>query len=262
MWWRSLMRLLTAFVLAGVVLVPSATRPPSAVAAEPCPAGPVTVRDLIRLARDRGPILDRHAGLGAISVSPRAAACFGPRTLRVTAFVANGIIGDVTPWSLKPTWMVDPGMLLFPVRRLANQGDVGRGPFLMVATPPSLGDVQGRYRNRWVVVTGRYDDPVASSCRPTGLLRVAPSREEAIRICRGIFVVSSVSLMGAPATVTIPADLPDTATESAEDQGAGPVEAGYAAGWLALSAVLGVLLAAWLAERLRRVQVISRNEAA
>lgn len=252
MWCRSFPRLLTALVLAGAVLVPSATRPPSTFAAEPCPAGPVTVRDLIRLAEDRGPILRRHSGLGAISVSPRAAACFRSRTLRVTAFVATAIIGDVTPWSLKPTWMVDPGLLLFPARRLANHGEFGRVPFLMVATPPSLGDLQTRYRNRWVVVTGRYDDPVASSCRPTGLLRVAPSRQEAIRICRGIFVVSSVSLLGAPATVTIPADLPDTSTASAEDQGQDPVEAGYVAGWLVLSAALGTLLAAWLHGRLRR----------
>lgn len=253
MWCRSFPRLLPALVLAGAVLVPSAARPPSAVAAEPCPTGAVTVQDLIRLAEDRGPILHRHSGLDAISVSPRAAVCFGSRTLRVTAFVATAIIGDVTPWSLKPAWMVDPGLLLFPARRLANHGEFGRGPFLMVATPPSLGDAQTRFRNRWVVVTGRYDDPVASSCRPTGLLRVAPSRQEAIRICRGIFVVSSVSLLGAPATATIPADLPDTATASAEDQGQSPVEPGYAAGWLALSAALGALLAAWLHDRLRHV---------
>lgn len=253
MWCPSLARMLIALVLVGVALVPSAVRPPSVVAAEPCPVGAVTVQDLIRLAEDRGPILDRHSGLDAISVSPRAAACFGSRTLRVVAFVANGIIGDVTPWSLEPAWMVEPGLFLFPERRLANHGEFGRGPFLMVATPPSLGDVQARYRNRWVVVTGRYRDPAASSCRPTGVLRFAPSRREAIRICRGIFVVSSVALLGAPATATIASDLPDTSTASAEDQGPGPVEAGYIAGWLVLSAALGTLLAAWLHDRLRRV---------
>jgi hypothetical protein len=235
------------------LLLPGGIAPPRAAAATPCPTGAVTLRDLIRLAEDRGAFLRQHGGLDAISVSPRAAACFGSRTLRVKAFVANGIIGDVTPWSLRPTWMVEPGLFLFPVRRLANHGEFGLGPFLMVATPRSLGDVQARYRNRWVVVTGRYHDPVASSCRPTGNLRVAPSRREAIRICRGIFVVSSVAPLGVPATVTIPSGLPDTATASADDQGPGPVEPVHAAGWLALSAALGATLLFWLAERLRRV---------
>jgi hypothetical protein len=252
MWCSSFARLLTALVLAGAVLVPSAARPPTAMAAEPCPSGTVSVRDLIRLANDRGPILRRHSGLDAISVSPRAAACFGSRTLRVTAFVATAIIGDVTPWSVKPTWMVHPGLQLFPARRLAAHGEFGRGPFLLAATPPSLGDLQTRFRNRWVVVTGHYDDPVASSCRPTGLLSVAPSRREAIRICRGIFVVSSISLLGAPATATSP-DLPDTATVPAEEQEPGPVQPVHAAGWAALSAALGVILAAWLRDRLRRI---------
>jgi hypothetical protein len=249
MWCSSLSRLLTAFIMAGAALVPSAVPPPSAAAAEPCPTGTVTLRDLIRMAEDRGPILAQHPGLDAISVSRHAAACFGSRTLRVTAFVANGIIGDVTPWSLAPTWMVEPGLFLFPERRLANRGEIGRGPFLMAATRPSLADLQARYRNRWVVVTGRYADPAASSCRPTGSLRYAPSRREAIRICRGIFVVSSVAPLGAPAPGTIQPDLPDTAAASVEEQEQDPIEPGYVGGWLVLSATLGVLIVAWLRER-------------
>ena len=131
--------------------------------------------------------------------------------------------------------MEETGLFLFGTSRRVD-GFV-EGPFHTTAVPPRLGDLQARFQDRWVLVTGRFGDPTARTCRATGEKGLTPNRSQAIRICRSIFVVSAVSLLTTPSTSTAsPGPQADRMRLRT---------------WLAVSAALGGLVILWFGRRRR-----------
>ena len=54
---------------------------------------------------------------------------------------------------------------------------------------------------RWVQVTGHFDDPLASTCRAAGTASVAVTTDaQAVATCRGHFVVTEIRTVEAPST--------------------------------------------------------------
>lgn len=187
-------------VLVVGLLLPGGLAPTPAAAATPCPTGPITIEDLIRLAADRGPLLDRYPPAVA-GIYERAQACLGARTLRFKAYVTDpGGVGGTSAYGVSPRWMLDAGVFLFGTSRRVD--GLVDGGFVMAAVPPRLGNVQARFESRWVLVTARFGDAVASSCRATGPTGATPSPAEVVAICRSVLVVSSIEPLAAPSTTT------------------------------------------------------------
>lgn len=198
-----LLRATIPLLLAVSLLAPAAASPVRAEAATRCPTGTITFDNLARLARDRGPLANRFPPAVA-GVYERAYACLGSRTLRFRAFIADpGGVGGASAYRMTPRWMLDAGVFLFGTSRRVD--GLVDGPAVMAAVPPRLGTVASRFRDRWVVVTGRFGDPVARTCRAVRVKGETPNRSQAVRICRSVFVVSSVASLDAPATSTVPA---------------------------------------------------------
>jgi hypothetical protein len=234
-------RIAAALVLVVALLLPGGIAPPGTVAATRCPTGLITIEDLIRLARDRGPLLDRFPPAVA-GIYERAYACLGARTIRFKAFVADpGGVGGTSAYGVSPRWMLDAGVFLFGTSRRVD--GVVDGGFVMAAVPPRLGNVQTRFANRWVLVTGRFGDSVARSCRAKGAPGETPSSTQVVAICRSVLVISSIDPLAAPQTTM------------ADDAGpSSGIEPWRVVVWLMLAAALGAILAIWLRERLGRAQ--------
>jgi hypothetical protein len=228
-------------LLAGLLVSPAISPPSTAAATTPCVDGNPTLRDLELAAGDdyEGPVA-REFGTDPALVSEIALDCYGGRTLRFVAFVRDpGAVGWTHPFGLKPAWF-RAGSFFVAAR---DDLEPGTGPISALAVPPDLGDLQAKHVGHWVRVTGHFDDLAARTCVATGEPAVAPTTTEAVVICRSTFVVESVTRTSPPATTTVAVD-----QASAESPGP-PIEPGYVAGWLGLSAVLGALLLAWLRER-------------
>jgi hypothetical protein len=163
----------------------SATPPP---VAKGCPAPPVdlaTARDLAK------------AG--------RAVACFGSQPLTFRAYVpmVEGL-GGVSGSRLTPRWIADAwsGVIVQP-KRLSK---VNQDAWLIVRVRPSLGactitDVEaapcpfGGLVEKYVTLTGHFDDPVAQTCRSRAWDTggdPGPSKKQMIASCRAAFVVTAV----------------------------------------------------------------------
>lgn len=182
------------------LLLPGGLAPPPVAAATSCPKGPVTIDDLIRLAGDRGPLADRYPPAVA-GIYERAYACLGQRTLRFRAYVADpGGVGGASAYAVSPRWMLDAGVFLYGTSRQVDGLVDGR--FVLAAVPPRLGSVQTRFEGRWVLVSARFGDPAARSCRATGPTGETPSQTEVVTICRSILVISSIEPAAAPQTTT------------------------------------------------------------
>lgn len=228
-------------LLAGLLVAPAISPPPTAAATTPCVDGNPTLRDLELAARDdyKGPVVQQFLA-DPMLVSEIALDCYGARTLRLVAFVRDpGAVGWIYPFGLRPAWFRAAAFFVAARDDLAP----GTGPITALAVPPGLDDLQAMHVGRWVTVTGHFDDPAARTCVATGEPGVAPTTAEAVVICRSTFVVESVTRTSPPTTTTVAAD------QASAESPRPPIEPGYVAGWLALSAVLGALLVAWLRER-------------
>jgi hypothetical protein len=123
------------------------------------------------------------------------AECRGDADLAFRAFVVlcQGC-GPVTPAEENAaTWLAQPDP-----RRTLRLAPVHTGEWgsLEAVLAPRL-EVRSEWANRWVTVTGHFDDPAAGSCRVSPQLfgeRDYPGRDQVIRDCRGRFVITRVRL--------------------------------------------------------------------
>ncbi len=193
--------MVTVLFVAGFAAPGVASPPVAAAATTPCHAGSdVLLSELLSLAGDNaGPLVGKYE-TDPMLMSDSALACYGHRTLHFTAWVRDpGVVGWEYVFGLAPGWFRSAEGLFVSV---AAEPPPGVTPLVALAVPPALGDLQGRHVGHWVVVTGHFDDPAAATCAATGEPGVAPNRSQAMAICQSIFVVSGVSLLGAPATTT------------------------------------------------------------
>lgn len=167
------------------------TAPPAVARDTGCPDKPVTLRDLMALYRDQGPLATRFPPAVAW-INERGRACFGATTLRFRAFVDGaGGIGGASAYTVQPRWFLGSALIVFATDREVEPG-VGDGPFYGIAVPPRFGDVQGRYHRQWVTVAAHFADSRAGSCRADGAPGETPNRRQAIRICQSMLVLSSI----------------------------------------------------------------------
>jgi hypothetical protein len=161
----------------------------------PCP-GPVTVRVL-------------GGWDPAWRSSPRVD-CFGSAELRVTGWIAaaEGIGGAAT--GIVPAWIGEwwglPRVLYQkPLRRdpddplggFIQDPTTGDGIWLFLFAPDA--SALPLAPERWVTVTGHFDDPASTTCRWSGELYTEPvSDAAAIAACRSHFVVTAIEDAAAP----------------------------------------------------------------
>lgn len=236
-----ILRATAPLLLAVGLLVPAVVAPPTAAADPACVDGDPTLADLELAAADdhEGPVAQEF-DTDPMLVSELALDCYGARTLRFDAFVRDpGAVGWTYAFGLQPAWFRSAAFFV------AARADLepGTGPITALAVPPALGDLQTAHVGHWVRVTGHFDDPAGATCVATGEPGVAPTAAEAVVICRSTFVVEAVVRTSPPTTTTV---VDATTSDEAGDP---PLDPGYVVGWLALSAVLGALLVAWLRER-------------
>jgi hypothetical protein len=136
--------------------------------------------------------------------------------------------------------MLSAGVFLFGTSRRVD--GVVDGGFVMAAVPPRLGNVQARFVNRWVLVTGRFGDSVARSCRAKGAPGETPTHAETVRICRSVLVISSIDPLAAPQTAM--------ADDAAPWAG---IEPWRVVAWLVLAVAFALVAVTWLRDRLRRI---------
>ena len=128
-------------------------------------------------------------------------ACFGSRDVRVRGWVAPSWgVGD-TSTGVAPSWlgetMTNPVLWLKPRNRSGcfSEDDC---VWVFVHVSPS-GGVTFDLPERWVEVTGHFDDPAAQTCRWDG--RTNPPGDtvnQAVDRCRDEFVVTAVHATAAP----------------------------------------------------------------
>jgi hypothetical protein len=122
---------------------------------------------------------------------PVAAACFGeaPITFRGWLTAAGGC-GGLRPGTYEPAWLAGNfsriAIVLAPYE--TPYYDCGSA-----AQPPTLTQLPAK--QRWVVITGHYNDPASESCRftPTPTYKGAgPGQASLDLYCRQVFVATSV----------------------------------------------------------------------
>ena len=123
-------------------------------------------------------------------------ACFGdaPVTIRAYSMACEGCSYEY-PGTADPEWLVQPT----EANRLYLSPAEGEGwEYLEAVLAPSL-ELNPRWTDRWLEVTGHFDDPASGSCR-----RIPPPEEEywyggrqsVIDECRNRFVVTKVRIAG------------------------------------------------------------------
>lgn len=182
---------------------------------------------------------------GDAGANPRAHACFGGATITIRGFAnwPDGL-GGTSISGIRPTYFEWPTFFLFASSRELAPG-FGKGAFYGIVVPPRFGRVENRYHREWVVVTARFEDPLAARCRGYGPSGDRPTRAEARAVCRDTLVLTSIRVASGP---------PDTAA-AAQDP-AGPRTPGAPWPWLVGALLLGAL-AGW-----RRSCEASRRPAA
>jgi hypothetical protein len=221
-----LRRRLVATVLVIVAAASIGESPPGVANAAGCPSTPLTVGELRSLWDGE------YAGFAGMT-NPRGRACYGGADVRVIGFVdvPDGL-GGTSASGIKPGWLTEWGLWIYGTSN-AIATDHANDSYT-IATAPKLGDLNERYARRWVVVTAHFDDPRARTCRGWGV--EPPTKKEAVRVCRSIMVLSSISTTSAP----------DTATTSGRGDAPGEV-----APWLlAVAGLLGSV--AWVGRPRRR----------
>jgi hypothetical protein len=191
-------------IVAALAMVMLPGRAATATAATPagCPTLPVTITELSKLEQ-------------------LPAACFGSRTLTVRAWVAPPCdgCGGTSASAIAPSWFDGLGGSNVALAE-------GRtGPEIPAFVPPKLGRCPEPdastcpfrpYVRRFVIVTARFDDPLAQTCRysahPPG---PGFTRQDAIAECRNELVVMSVAASGdLPPTDSVDFAAPDRAASA------------------------------------------------
>ncbi|HEX6945201.1 MAG TPA: hypothetical protein VF196_03340 [Casimicrobiaceae bacterium] len=219
----SMLRVVALAILVGV-LAPAAVPGRAAARAVPCPdRHAVTVHDLLDLAP-----FDVSGFGGA---NPRAHACFGGATITIRGFAnwPDGL-GGTSVSGIRPGYFEWPQFYLFASSREVAPG-FGKGAFYGITVPPRFGKVENTYHRVWVVVTARFEDPLANRCRGYGPKGDRPTRAEAIATCRESLVLTSIRVASGP---------PDTAA-AVPDQ-ADPRTPGAPWPWLVGAVLLGALV--------------------
>jgi hypothetical protein len=188
-----LRRQLVAVVLVIVAGASIGESLPAVVTASGCPSTPLTVGEL------RGLWSGEYSGFAGMT-NPRGRACYGGADVHVIGLVAmpDGL-GGTNASGIKPAWLTEWGLWLYGTSNAIATGDTNDS--YTIATAPKLGDLNERYARRWVVVTAHFDDPRAKGCRGWGV--EPPTKQESVRVCRGILVLSSISTTSAPDTATL-----------------------------------------------------------
>lgn len=166
-----------------------------------CPRPPISLADLVELQADRGPL--NSFPLAVTPMNERALACFGGREIRFAAFVNRpGGLGGTEAYRITPLWITNPALIVFGSEREVQPG-FGDGPFFFISTRPGSADLQTRFARQWVSVQGHFGDPAAQSCTATGAAGLTPNRQQAIAICRTMFVLTGISPGSPPDTSTV-----------------------------------------------------------
>ncbi len=169
-----------------------------------CPRPPISVADLVALQRDRGS-LQAAFPLSVAPLNERALACFGGRELHFVAFVdRTGGVGGANAYTIKPLWITDPTLTVFGSAHEMAPG-VGDGPFFFISVRPGSGDLQSSYAGTWVTVRGHFRDPVATTCAARGVAGRTPDKQQAVAICRTMFVLTSLTPTGPDTSTAGPA---------------------------------------------------------
>lgn len=147
-----------------------------------CPIVPVTIDEIAGMTPERG------------------LACFGGALLTFEAYVPKHPygIGDAREYSLAPAWLDGLGG---SVVALSDGPDAGI--LVLANVPPSLGRCDSgqsipecpfrTFEGRWVVVSARFDDPVARTCRAVSIVEGSTFTDaEAVAECRRLLIVQSV----------------------------------------------------------------------
>jgi hypothetical protein len=169
---------------------PGPATPFPSVFSDACPGAP-TLADLVALDEDAGPLTAAvRPSYGTYTET--GAACYGGTELRLVAFgAAPEGMGGIEAFRIDPLW------LTARFRWLAVNDTAGEfgptGPFYPVAVPPVHEAAFEELHGSWLEVTGHFSDPIADTCRVTmGDPPVAPTAEQAIEICRTVFVVTGI----------------------------------------------------------------------
>jgi hypothetical protein len=147
--------------------------------------------DLVALDEDAGPLTATvRPNYGTYTEA--AAGCFGETELRLVAYgAAPEGMGGVEAYRIDPLWLTSRGRWLAVDDATDAYGFTG--PFYPVAVPPVHEAAFEALHGRWLEVTGHFSDPIADTCRVTmGDPSVAPTAEQAIEICRTVFVVTGI----------------------------------------------------------------------
>jgi len=182
---------------------PSAVSPTIAVSATPpsvaptprpsdtgaCPVSPMTVDRL--LSADRG--------------------CFGGHDIEVMGWLAEpwGIGGYLA--GVEPAWLGEPMTDVVqwtePRGAATCQAD-GACHFAFLHFPPDA-DPWTLPLDRWVRLTGHFDDPLAATCRWNGT-NDPKTPEQAVELCREAFVVSAIEDTPDPSSSSAPVHVDNT----------------------------------------------------
>jgi hypothetical protein len=164
--------------------IPTAARPSSPTA---CPL-PVTV--------------DVLGGWSAAWPIDRVVDCFGARNLQVTGYLAPawGIGG--LPNGIVPGWLGEweglPAVLWLKPHPVGGCFAADDCMWLFLYAPSTAG--LSLSPDRWVALTGHFDDPLAATCRATGSgAGAVTSDAQAIVECRKHFVVTGIRTVAPPA---------------------------------------------------------------
>lgn len=203
-----------AAVAAALLVAVLLTRPITADARQvSCPRPPITVADLVELQADRGPLASFP--MAVTPMNERALACFSGREVRFTAFVNQpGGLGGTEAYRITPLWIANPALIVFGSDREVQPG-FGDGPFFFISTRPGSADLQTRFARHWASIDGHFGDPAAQSCMATGAPGLTPSRQQAIAICRTMFVLTAISPGKPPDTSTLGPPTPPEGTDEA-----------------------------------------------
>ena len=165
---------------------PTPTASPAPTAAWTC-AAPITV-DKLAIA-STGP-LDALIG------------CFGHRSIDVTGYLAppwgiGGLANGVTPAWLGEWAGLDDVLWLKPHPAMGCVAD-DDCVWLFIHAPDAT--ALPLAPDRWVTLTGHFDDPASLTCRATGAGPDAVTSDaQAIATCRGHFVVTGIRTVKPPA---------------------------------------------------------------
>lgn len=136
----------------------------------------------------------------------RALACFATQELTFRGYVpTTDSLGGVPASKMTPGWIADPwtGVILQP----APLAQVDQSTWFVVRVSPALGkcsvtDIQaahcpfGTYLDKYVTVTGHFNDGAAPSCKSAALpgqTDPGPSKSKMVARCRREFVVTAIA---------------------------------------------------------------------